>query len=246
MQGKKKSDIVLVTWNRPKLTELTISTLVANTTSPFRLIVVDNGSEKPLVDKLRKWQDMGIIGILRLLDKNVGLEPARNLGLQMVESKYFVCTDNDILPEKPDENGDWLSKLKDLMKKYVDFGAISARTQIMIGTGNIFDGHEDEDIVEFSHPGGSLRIMKSEIVKRVGGWRDDVHSRGQEEMYICGKLREHGYRAGFATHVNCYHMFGKDKNWGYGKLPPEKHGHRPIWHPSIQNGDDINDINKYT
>jgi hypothetical protein len=39
-------------------------------------------------------------------------------------------------------------------------------------------------------------------------------------------------------------MFG-DGNWGYGDLTPEEHGHNPVCHPAIQNGDDENEIKKY-
>lgn len=115
----------------------------------------------------------------------------------------------------------------------------------MIGTGNIFDGKEEEQVVEFSHPGGSLRIMRTDIVKRVGGWAEEKEGRGQEEMYICGKLREEGYKTGFAVNVKCYHMFGNDANWGYGNLDFEDHGHKLTWHPAIINGDDEKEIKKW-
>jgi GT2 family glycosyltransferase len=142
----------------------------------------------------------------------------------------------------PDKDGDWLSKLVALMEANPDFGAISSRTQVMIGTGNIYDGHEEDPVVEFPWPGGSLRIMRSMVVKDVGGWRDDVVSRGSEERYISERLHEEGYKTGFAVKVRCYHMFGTDANWGYGDLEPNKHGHNPVCHPAIQGGDNEEDI----
>jgi hypothetical protein len=73
------------------------------------------------------------------LDENIGLEPAKNIGLQNVESDLFVSTDNDCIPMPPDKEGDWLSKLVKLMDDNPEFAAISCRTQVMIGSGNIFD-----------------------------------------------------------------------------------------------------------
>jgi GT2 family glycosyltransferase len=238
-------DIVMVTWNRPEITERSIRAIAKNTTTPSRLIVVDNGSSNPMRVRLRELQEQGFIHQLVELEENVGLEPAKNHGMQFVESELFVSTDNDILPMEPDTLGDWLSKLVTLMEQNPGYGAIASRTQVMIGTGNIFFGHEDDGIIEFPHPGGSLRIMRTDAVRRVGGWRQDVTSRGAEERYICGKLREVGYLTGFAVKVKCYHMFGADANWGYGDVHPTDHGHNPIWHPAIVNGDNEERITEW-
>ena len=108
-------DIILVVWERPKLTEMTIRAIKQNTKpGTYNLIIMDNNQE------------------------NIGLEAARQKGLEQVKSKYFVCVDNDILPQKIKDGKDWLEELVELMDKNPEYAAISARTQIMIGTGNIF------------------------------------------------------------------------------------------------------------
>lgn len=243
-------DIVLVSWYRPKITELTIRTIHRNTRREnYRLIVVDNGSPKEQQDMLCQLQDNGYIDELLLNDTNLGLEPARNQGLMLVESEYFICADNDCLPE-PQTDTDWVEKLVNLMRQNQKYAAIACRTQVMIGTGNIFDGHEDEAIVQFGHPGGSLRIMLTAPVKESGGWRDEEAGRGSEERYICGKLRDAGWETGFATKVNCLHLFGDrtqgTDRWGYAAdwLPGDT-GHSDIWHPVLNNGDDVGDVIAY-
>lgn len=242
-------DILMVTWNRPEITELSIRTLAKNTITPSRLIVVDNKSEDKMRDMLFAMTQESFISEIIFLDNNIGLEPARNIGLSSIKSKYFVCCDNDILPEKPVSNEDWLSRLINLMDKNPDYGAIACRTQVMIGTGNIFeeaDKNPSIELVEFSHPGSSLRMMRTDLTKWLGGWRNEVRGRGQEEMYICGELRKQNYKTGFAKNIKCYHMFGKS-NWGYSEeLKPEEHGHSSgVWHPAIINGDDENEIRQY-
>lgn len=227
-------DIVMIAWKREDFTRRTFEAIFENTLYPFRLTLINNEQNYFYNDKIYNQVSLG---------ENIGLEPARNLGLQFVKSKYFVTTDNDILPQKPNEKGCWLTQLVDLMEKNPDFGAIACRPQVLVGTGHIFQGNEDKDIVEFSHPGGSLRIMRTDLVKEVGGWRN-IPLRGQEEMYICGKLRERGYKTGFASQIRCYHLFGKDKNWGYQDLKPEKHGHKPVYHPALEEGDNEEEIKK--
>lgn len=247
------TDIVLVSWYRPKITELTIRTIRRNTKPEnYRLIVIDNGSPKEQQEMLQDLQDNGYIDELVLNDTNRGLEPARNQGLALVQSKYFICEDNDCLPEPQSDGTDWVEKLVSLLENNPTYGAISCRTPVMIGTGNIFEEADEEghDIVKFSHPGGSLRIMITDVVKDAGGWREDVTGRGSEETYICGRLRESDWDAAFAVNVTCLHLFGDrtqaTDRWGYQiDWTPEETGHHDIWHPALANGDDIDDVIKY-
>lgn len=247
------TDILMVTWERPEITEKVIRTIAKNTKrDTYRLLVLDNGSKSEgMSEMLSNLLHEELIDNLFFNSTNLGLEPARNQLLAMSETTYVVTTDSDCLPMPKDEDGDWLSKLTKLLDDNPDYAAISCRTQVMIGTGNIYEGHEDEDIVEFGHPGGSLRIMRAEVVREAGGWRDEVGGRGTEERYICGKLHEAGFKTGFAVKVNCYHMFGDRSRgtdrWGYpADWLPSDTGHSDIWHPSLANGDDENEVKKYT
>lgn len=251
----KPIDIVLVSWYRPEMTYLVINTIHKNTKREnFRLIVIDNGSpQDQAVELLRMHNELGLIDELILNDTNRGLEPARNQGLALVESRYFICADNDCLPQPPVNGKDWVELLVELIDKHPDYAAISCRTQVMVGTGNIFEEADNngEEIVEFPHPGGSLRIMETELTRTLGGWREEAEGRGAEERYICGKIRETGRRTGFATHIRTLHLFGDrtkhTDRWGYNKdWEPSKTGHSDIYHPALENGDDLEEIAKYT
>lgn len=241
-------DIHFVSWMRPEITELAIRTIARNTMSAhYRLIVLDNGSGKDQQDMLSKLQDNGLIDELILWPENRGLEVARSFLLEGTNTEYFVCADNDCLPQPVLRGFDWLEQLVDLMQRYEEYAAISCRTQVMIGSGNIFED-ETLDITDFPHPGGSLRIMRTELVKYVGGW-EGKPGRGTEERYICGKLRELGFSTGFATHIHCLHLFGlpDSDRWGYQKdWQPEQTGHSDISHPALTNGDDLLEVEKYT
>jgi len=239
--NKEPLDIIMVAWKRPDFTSRSLKAILENTKYPFRLHLIIN--EAPVINGMLIVGMDDVYESVTMLKDNIGLEPAKNLGLFFAKSKYFISTDNDILPMKPNEKGDWLTQLVDLAEQNPDYGAISCRTQVMIGTGNIFSGKEEQDIVEFPHPGGSLRIMRTDLVKKLGGWRNDMKGRGSEEKYIGEKIREAGYKTGFATKVKCYHLFG-EKNWGYGDMPIEEHGHTKIWHPALD-GDSPEKLKEY-
>lgn len=242
------TDLHLVSWNRPKMTELVIKTIHRNTDrNDFRLVVLDNGSSGDTPDMLQQLQDNGLIDELFLLKTNLGLEAARNFLLKnATTTDYFVDIDNDCLPPEG-----WLPKQLDLIKKYEGYAAISQRTQVMIGTGNIFEETDVSKIplTDFPHPGGSFRLMDTKAVVEVGGWDREAPGRGAEERYICGKLREAGYKTAFATFIQCLHLFGLQDTdrWGYDKdWEPADTGHSDIWHPVLANGDDVEEIKKYS
>lgn len=237
------------------MTELVIKTIIRNTDPEhYRLVVLDNGSDGDTPDMLQQMHDAGLIDELILLKTNLGLEAARNFMLKhSTLSDYFICVDNDCLPPPMEHGQDWVERLVNLMKYNPKYAAIAARTQVMIGTGNIFEeaDEHDDDLVDFPHPGGSLRIMRTKAVFDVGGWDREEPGRGAEERYICGKLSEAGHKTAFAAKVNTLHLFGMrgehgTDRWGYdASLKPQDTGHSDISHPALTNGDDLDEVTKY-
>lgn len=247
-------ELHLVSWNRPTMTELVVRTIAQNThQSNYRLIVWDNGSDIDTLGMLTNLQENGLIDELIMSPENVGLEAARHAMMAACETDYFVCIDNDCLPPPIVNGRDWLENMVDLMQKYEDYAAISMRTQVMIGTGNIFEFADEDgsDIVEFPHPGGSFRIMQTRVVHEVGGWAEAKPGRGAEERYIGARLYDAGYKTAFAVNIQCLHLFGvrtkTSERWGYAEgMQPEETGHSDIWHPALQNGDDKDEVLKYS
>jgi glycosyltransferase involved in cell wall biosynthesis len=238
------------------MTELVVRTIHRNTKpETFKLTVLDNGSTKETRDMLRRLKDEGLIDILILWDDNNGLEAARQeMLMHYTSTDYFVDIDNDCLPPPIDNGYDWLERQVNLMEYFETYAAISQRTQVMIGTGNIFEkADEDDDLVlPFPWPGGSFRIMRTAIALDIGGWDREASGRGSEEKYICGKLHEAGYDTGFAVKIQCLHLFGtRDKGhetdrWGYDKdMAPADSGHSNIWHPALGAGDEPTEVYKY-
>jgi glycosyltransferase involved in cell wall biosynthesis len=224
MEPKQQIDIVLTTWKREWATELCIRALRKNTLTPFRLIIIDNGS----IDEYQKIY-LNNADVYVKLDENRGLEYAKNLGMQFVESPMFISTDNDILPYYY-ENPDWVKRLIDLMNQYPEYGAIALRPQVLVGTGNIFD-KVVSDITPFGHVPGYGRIMRTQLTKDCGAWNDKRPLRGHEEYWIGEKMAQKGYKMAFATNVKCWHLFGNQDTdlWGYAKgTKPQEHGHNEV------------------
>jgi glycosyltransferase involved in cell wall biosynthesis len=219
-------DIVLTTWKREDICRATIETLKKNTSyTPFRLIVIDNGSQESFQEWLLKTADIYV-----KMDKNYGLEHVKNIGMNFVESPMFISTDNDILVPKPDheKKKDWLIELIELKQRHPTFASIALRPQTLVGTKyeDVFPEDVGE-IVEFSHVPGYMRLMDSDVVRALGAWKDKRPLRGHEEIWISERIRDMGKKCGWAGHIPCWHIFGGD-DWGYTGMKPEEHGHRPV------------------
>lgn len=223
---QKPCDIVVTTWQREWMMMGCIIALRRNTKSPYRLIIIDSGSDSGHQISYLRNSDIYI-----KLDKNYGLEYAKHIGMEFIESEYFISMDNDILVYEYKDK-DWLKQLQELMDKYHEtYAAIACKPQQLVGTSmDMFK--TDKDIVEFPHVPGYARIMNTAVTKMTGAWRDKRPSRGHEEMWIGKELTKYGWKMGWANNIECWHLFGKEDTdgWGYAKdSKPEDHGHNPIW-----------------
>jgi len=229
VEPTKPIDIVITTWNREWMTKACLMALRCNTKTPYRIILIDNGSNYMVQCHFLKASDIYV-----KMDVNRGLEYAKHLGMQFVESDLFVSMDNDILVYKYEP--DWLSQLVDLMNRHPEYAAIAPKPQILVGTG-MYMFQTDNELVDFPHVPGYARIMRTSVVNDCGAWSDKRPLRGHEELWIGEKLRERGWKMAWANKIKCWHLFGKEDTdeWGYIKgSTPESHGHNPVF-PMPQN-----------
>lgn len=205
----KPIPIIVVTYLREETTLNTLRLLKRHTSTPHRIILVDNGSsciwDKAHPELIYKYYAMS---------ENVGLERARNIGMNHIDKddEFVIHMDNDIFV--PDLKPDWIQQLLSLMEKYPQYAAIALRPQVLVGVGPIFK--TEDEVVENNVVGGVGRLMRVSAIKQVGGWDEAIRNegRGTEEWDICGKLRNAGWKVGYARNLWAYHQF-IDSNWGY-------------------------------
>lgn len=232
-----KIDIVVTTWGREWMTKNCLLALKKNTRTPYRLIIIDNGSDQKSSASYLNTADIYV-----KLDRNYGLEYAKHLGMHFVESPLFISMDNDIMVYNY-TGADWLARLIDLMKKNPSYAAIALRPQVLVGTSmSMFE--TNDEVVTFPHVPGYGRLMRTDVVRKTGAWNEKRPLRGHEELWIGEKLSQLGWKMGWANHVGCWHLFGREDTdeWGYPKgSKPEDHGHNPVW-PMPKN--DIDEIKR--
>jgi len=218
------TDIFITAYLRPHFTNKTLEYLHDRTTTPFRLWLLDYGLNQ---DVWKKWKNKP-----KFLDKfqhlkisdNLGIHAAWNMSLALATEKYFITSDNDIYV--PDLQPDWLAQMIKFMDEREDYGAISMHPHIFVGAAGI-DPKDPDEVKERNMCGAVMRIMRTEAVRKAGGWENIIRSgRNHEERTICSRLQSAGYKVGICSRIRAYHPFGD--NWGYpADFTPKQQGHNP-------------------
>lgn len=223
-------DVCVLSYNRIRFTQTCLEELARRTKHPHRIILVDNGSTDGTAEWLMEtFGRSDLVDTLHRNPSNWGVHGGWNLALEYVRSDLLVCVDNDIIPQPG-----WLTLLVDLMDRYPDYGAICLRAQAFIGQGgNLFEGAGE--IKQRSHIPAYCRIMRTDVTRAMGGWRDTKEpGRNNEDWTVGKRMKAQGYKVGFSSQIRCIHLWqDAESPWGYPVGPDgyETVGHREIWPP---------------
>lgn len=101
-----ETTIIIPTLNCLNHTQLAYETLKESTTTPYKLIFVDNGS----TDGTRAWlrSTLDVYHIENIC--NLGFSTSNNIALETVDTPYFVLSNNDVL-----FTPNWLDRLLNIM-----------------------------------------------------------------------------------------------------------------------------------
>lgn len=92
-------DLVLLSWNHWEQTGPCLESLFRSTTVPCRLLIVDNGSEPEVRERLRRVKPSGAVVDVQLLqhEKNEGFPRGMNRGITASTAPFVVLLNNDLL-----------------------------------------------------------------------------------------------------------------------------------------------------
>ena len=85
--------VIIPTYNRLYLLGQAIDSVRRQTIPGIEIVVVDDGSDESVADKIQKFDS----SILFARQENLGLNAARNLGLKMARGDYIALLDDDDL-----------------------------------------------------------------------------------------------------------------------------------------------------
>ena len=222
---KMKVAIVILNWNGRDWLEKFLPTVIKYS-SEASIFVIDNYSTDNSVKFLTKtFPDIKIIKN----KENYGYSQGYNLGLEQIDSEYFVLLNSDIEVTK-----NWISPIISLMDedqdisacqpKILDFdnkerfeyagaaGGYIDKLGYPFCRGRILDTTEEDtgqynNTQEIFWATGACLFVRSSHFKLVNGLDEDFFAH-QEEIDLCWRLKNRGYKIMVVPDSIIYHVGG--------------------------------------
>jgi GT2 family glycosyltransferase len=202
LPAKSLCEIIIPIWNNLDLTKRCIQSIRANTSSPYRFILIDNGSShetRQYLDGLAK-DSPEVYALIRNPD-NLGYVRAINQGLAQSFAPFVCLMNNDIVVAKG-----WLEHMIEFAETHPQAGLINPQQNHDPGQ------RYPEDLEAFvrtqiqprgaweelDHCTGGCLLIKREVIEKVGvldenfgmgHWEDnDFSRRAQSAGYQCLRL----------------------------------------------------------
>ena len=234
---EKLSSIVILSLNRYEDLKNGIDSIIQNTTKPYELVILDNGSDDAstleYLSRINGTSQPDGNGSVKVIfnDKNVGCSAGRNLAVKHASGRYIVTMDNDMI-----YTPGWLDKLIERAEDDPKIGAVSCRIVFPDGTvqwnggyinrrsGNLadfmpVDHYKSADSTALTGrmdcdwlPGGAT-LIKRKILDS-GVEHNPAYVNGYEDYDYSLRVKKEGYRL-----VNCpesvvvhhHRMFNQEK-----------------------------------
>jgi len=228
--------IVILNWNGEKLFDNFLPSVIKNSTSEnIEIIVADNCSTDKSVEHLKRfYPTVKIIG----LKTNFGFAEGYNQALQKVEAEFLVLLNSDV---KVTEN--WIDTgiakfeedeaivviqpkiLSYNQPKYFEYAGAAGGFLDKFGypfcRGRLLNRIE-EDLGQYNQSSpifwasGACMFIRSKAFKIAGGFDGDFWAH-MEEIDLCWRLKNRGYKIVYEPQSVVYHLGGGTLSYGSPK-----------------------------
>ena len=222
--------VVILNWNGSALLEQFLPSVMATKYPNLQIILGDNASTDDSVSFVK--QNYPQIKIIEN-DKNYGFAGGYNQILNQVKADYYVLLNSDV--EVPEN---WIKPVIDLMqsddkiavaqpkikwqlqKNQFEYAGAAGGFIDLHGytfcRGRIFDevendAHQYDTEVDVFWASGAAFFIKSKFWHQVGGLDQDLFAH-MEEIDLCWRLKNLGYRIVCCTKAEVYHLGGGTLN----------------------------------
>ena len=222
-----KTAVVILNWNGLKFLRMFLSDVIRHTAdADTEICVADNGS----TDGSPEWlaTEFKNIRLIRL-DKNHGFAEGYNLALEQINAHYFVLLNSDI-----EVTEGWLKPLVSFLDSNPDVAScqpkiLSYNRKDHFGyagaAGGFLDkycyplcrgrilSHVEKDTGQYNSQSdifwstGACMIVRREAWVRCGGFDPDFFAH-MEEIDLCWRLQNEGYRITYIPQSKVYHVGG--------------------------------------
>ncbi len=221
-----KVAVVILNWNGKNWLEKFLPSVISYSSDVAEVYLADNASTDDSVLFVQKtFPSVKII----VLDKNYGFAGGYNHALKQIDSKYYILLNSDV---QVTEN--WISPILDFMDQHPEIAACQPKIRAynepekfeyagaaggMIDKwgypfcrGRIFnlsevDNGQYDDTIEIFWASGAALFIRSELFHKVGGFDEDFFAH-MEEIDLCWRLKNYGYKIYYHAGSSVYHVGG--------------------------------------
>jgi GT2 family glycosyltransferase len=199
--------IIIPTYNRPGQIKSCLESLAQldYPRSEFEVIVVDDGSDRPIEPVIAPF--FGQLNLKLIRQENAGPAAARNRAAQQAAGKYLAFTDDDC---KPATN--WLQALEACLARVPNrivggrtVNALPNNPYSMTSQNIISMGYDhynaNPDQARFF--ASNNMVVPAEGFRELGGFDESFTT--SEDRELCDRWLHHGYRMTYAPEVVIYH-----------------------------------------
>jgi len=231
-----KVAVVILNWNGQKFLEQFLPSVVKHSGNDAKVYLADNASSDDSVTYVKA--NFPTVEIVQN-DQNYGFAKGYNIALQKIKAEYFVLLNSDV---EVTEN--WIDPIIDLMdndrgvaacqpklkdykrKDYFEYAGGAGGFIDYLGyplcRGRVFDHVEEDkgqydDECEIFWATGACIFVRSSIFNELGGL-DDHFFAHMEEIDLCWRMKNSGYKVMYSPHSTVYHVGGGTLN----KINPRK------------------------
>ncbi|KOH42958.1 glycosyltransferase family 2 protein [Sunxiuqinia dokdonensis] len=219
--------IVILNWNGRKLLEQYLPSVIQHSQGDdVEVIVADNQSTDESVSFLR--ENFPQVKILQL-DQNYGFAKGYNVALQQIQAKYYILLNSDV-----EVTSNWIAPLIDLMERDETVAAVQPKVLSWqrkdefeyagaaggfidkLGypfcRGRIFNVLEKDEgqfdqVTDIFWATGACMAVRADCFHQAGGFDADFWAH-MEEIDLCWRLKNRGYKIQFTPFSKVYHLGG--------------------------------------
>ena len=218
---------VVLTYNKSTYTRLCLEGLCRTPYRPLQIILIDNGSQDDIQSlaaaAAERARETGIDFQFVHNDTNRGAPTARNQGIRLASGEFLLFIDNDAVPF----SSHWLDDMALALARLPEAGVVSARMIYpfaphlvqfagcgisksgrvqYIGRGAERSNTEYQGYREVQCLISACILCRADAVKAAGGFDEAFNPVQYEDLDLCYRMRESGWRCYVAGPAEVYHF----------------------------------------
>lgn len=229
---EKDTAVVILSYNGKKWHELFLPTIIAEAETGYEVIVADNASTDDTLQYVQ--QTFPSVKTFQIAI-NRGFSNGYSEALKHIQAKYYVLLSADF-----EVTHGWFPPLIDAMQRYPGLAACQPKLRYwrerecfeyagagggfkdnlgyLFCRGRIFndlekdDGQYNDDIEVFWASGGCF-MVRADLYHKMGGLDADLYAH-MEEVDLCWRLKNAGYKIGYIGQSTVYHVGGSVISYG--------------------------------